>query len=139
MNVKSVMSRPVERISIDSSLVGAAKKFSDQNVGSLLVFEEGSPVGVITRNDLVDAVVFRDGDVSDEGVSSHMTKPVISIEASRNIGEVINMFRSRGVKHVVVTEDGRPVGVVTATDIALHCPDWADELLDLRYHEKRVI
>lgn len=132
------MSSPVERISVDSSLVEGAKKLLDSGVGSLLVFDGDRPVGIITRHDIVEALVYRDGDLREETVSSYVTEVLVTIESSQSVGEAINTVRSKGVKHVAVTEGERPVGVVSTTDIALHCPDCAGELLDVRYRERLI-
>ena len=50
-------------------------------------------------------------------VSQIMTKNVLSTETSTNLVEAARLMTERGIGCVVITENGKPVGVLTEKDI----------------------
>ena len=68
MQVAEVMSREVERVSPQTSLVDAARIMRDTDVGALPVGEEDSLIGMVTDRDIViDAIA--------QGVVAVRTRP----------------------------------------------------------------
>lgn len=51
----------------------------------------------------------------------YLEKEVVSCRSEDNIGHVAALMQKRDVGAVVVTEAGRPVGIVTDRDIAIRC------------------
>ena len=50
-------------------------------------------------------------------VSSVMSASVITAGPEEDLATVLDRMRSAGVRHIVVVEDGKPVGVVSMWDI----------------------
>lgn len=50
-------------------------------------------------------------------VERHMTKDVVSVAAATTLREVERVLRERGISSVLVRDDGRPIGVVSRTDL----------------------
>ncbi|HEV2075121.1 MAG TPA: CBS domain-containing protein [Thermoleophilaceae bacterium] len=48
-----------------------------------------------------------------------MTRPVATVDAGAELGQVAELMRDRNVGSVVVCEAGRPVAVITDRDVAL--------------------
>lgn len=46
-----------------------------------------------------------------------MSKDVVSIEANKPFYEIVELFNSKNVGRIVVTDGGRPIGVVSKTDV----------------------
>jgi CBS domain-containing protein len=79
------------------------------DVGERLVW------GTITDLDLARAA--RRGD--EQGAGTLATSPAVTIEASAPLGEAVDLMLERGVHHLVVTRsDARPVGILSALDVA---------------------
>jgi CBS domain-containing protein len=114
------MSSPVITVSQDTTVAEAAGILADEHVGSLVVGEDIIE-GIVTETDIVRAV--GDSlDLSSTTVVDIMSDPVVTIrphEAVRAAGERMG---HNGVKKLPVTEDGKPVGIVTTTDLAHFFP-----------------
>ena len=50
-----------------------------------------------------------------------MTKNIISIESNASVSEVASMMTKNEVGAVVVTKQGKPVGIITEVDILKRC------------------
>lgn len=60
--VEDVMTRDVVTVAPDAPIVEAARLMRRERIGSLPVIEGGKVVGIITRSDLLDALIAIDGD-----------------------------------------------------------------------------
>ena len=118
--VSEIMSSPVVTVTSDTTIAEAASILADEHVGSLVVGED-IVGGIVTETDIVRAV--GEGlDLSATTVAEIMADPVVTIrphEAVRSAGERMG---HNGVKKLPVTEDGKPVGIVTTTDLAHFFP-----------------
>lgn len=121
--VRAVMSRPVERIDADASVVEAAERLATGDIGSLIV---GEIVGIVTESDVVESV----GDgrrASRTPVRAVMSAPVVTVTANATLGTAVDRMNDRGLKRLPVTDEGEVVGIVTTTDvIAALAPDLAE-------------
>jgi CBS domain-containing protein len=118
--VSEIMSSPVITVTQDTTVAEAAGILADEHVGSLVVGDDIIE-GIVTETDIVRAV--GDGlDLSATTVADIMSDPVVTIrphEAVRTAGERMG---HNGVKKLPVTENGKPVGIVTTTDLAHFFP-----------------
>jgi cystathionine beta-synthase len=72
-------------------------------------------IGALQDRDLLDRV-FRNADALHEDVVSAMQPPLATVEASASVDEIVAALTG-GTNAVVVASDGRPVGVVTRSDL----------------------
>lgn len=118
--VSEIMSSPVITVTQDTTVAEAAGILADEHVGSLVVGDDIIE-GIVTETDIVRAV--GDGlDLSATTVADIMSDPVVTIrphEAVRTAGERMG---HNAVKKLPVTENGKPVGIVTTTDLAHFFP-----------------
>ncbi len=88
----------------DRMLVGAINAIP-------IVAESGQAVGMVTSHDLVD-----DWEGSSL-LSACMTHGVVTIDASASVVEAAQAMRAELIHHLVVTEDGQAVGVLSTFDL----------------------
>jgi len=72
-------------------------------------------IGSLQDRDLLDRV-FKDGDALHEDVAAAMQPPLATVEASSSVDEIVAALTGR-TNAVVVAEQGRPIGVVTRSDL----------------------
>ena len=87
----------------------------DRGVGSIVVLDEGGgPTGVFTTHDLVaSAAEGRE----DRPVAEAMTRPPFALPSHAMAYEAALAMMSMGIRHVLVMEEGRLVGVVSERDL----------------------
>jgi cystathionine beta-synthase len=72
-------------------------------------------IGSLQDRDLLDRV-FKNADALHEDVASAMQPPLATIDASDSVDEIVSALTGR-TNAVVVADEGRPVGVVTRSDL----------------------
>ncbi len=96
----------------------AAKKMIDNDVHALVVIEGETVAGVLSQTDIVLA---RQGRTADDArqfsVADWMTEGCATIEPDAALSEAITMMMKQRIHRLVVTEKGKPVGVLSMTDI----------------------
>ncbi len=72
-------------------------------------------IGCLQDRDLLERV-FRQGDALHESVAAAMQPPLATIESSASVDQIVAALTT-GTNAVLVVTDGRPVGVVTRSDL----------------------
>lgn len=97
-----------------------ANRMLDHGIGSVLVVDEdGALAGILTTTDFVQIVAERKPK-DETPVSEYMSTDVLTASAQEPIEEVANRLIEAGVHHMPVVDDGRPIGIVTTTDLAAY-------------------
>jgi CBS domain-containing protein len=99
------------------SVADVAQRLSREGVGSVVVLgPAGDPVGIVTDRDLRRKVVAEGRDPATTPVSAIMSTPLVTLRPTAFAFEaVLEMTRHR-IRHVVLVEEGRLVGVVSSRD-----------------------
>jgi CBS domain-containing protein len=100
----------------ETSVAEAAKLMHRHRVGALLVVEGERLRGIFTERDALFRVIAEDRDPRTTVVSEVMTGDPQTIPPDRPFGHALHMMFEGGFRHVPVTENGRPIGVVSARD-----------------------
>ena len=96
-----------------------AALMSDKNVSSVMVMQDDHLVGLVTDRDLRQRCVAV-GLSGTEPIDSIMTPDPNTIEASTLTAQALMIMTRRRFHHLPVTEGGKLIGMITATDLANH-------------------
>lgn len=95
----------------------AARQMSTERVNSIvIVSSEGRGLGILTDWDLRERVVAVGRSV-ETPVAEVMSTPLVTIDADELLLQAVRLMIARRINHVVVTEEGRPFGMLTAFDL----------------------
>ncbi len=113
--LKEYMSVPLISLEPDMTLAYAAVTFMQKKIHGAPVIDNGVLAGIVTITDLVTA--FSKGLERDAHVSEIMVRLVITIPDDRKLYEVIKLFKEKKVGRVIVLQNGKPIGILTHSDI----------------------
>ena len=91
----------------------AGEMFDRPEVRAVLVCEDGSLTGVITRKTLVREVVATGSDPKGTLLRDIAEEPLFTIDADAELDEAFRELEERDFERVPVVEDGRLVGVLS--------------------------
>jgi CBS domain-containing protein len=131
MRVKDVMNNPVHVIKPDASVVTAANKMRDTNVGSLPVGEGTQLLGMITDRDIVVRCVADGIDCHTRTVRDVMSSELLACFDDQPVEEARQLMTEYRVRRLpVLDQKQRLVGIVSFDDLS----GW-----DLRSQPQRVV
>ena len=127
--VTEVMVRDVVTIDDSATLLQAAEKMRDANVGMLPVMEDSALRGIVTDRDLVVRAMTRDVRPSEVRVGECLSAPPHCAEPDWSLDEAMEeMARQQVGRLPVVDPQRRVVGVVTLSSLALRSPQRQETL-----------
>jgi signal-transduction protein with cAMP-binding, CBS, and nucleotidyltransferase domain len=95
----------------------AAEKMVERGTGAALVIDgELAAPSIVTERDLLIAVA-RGQDPASERVADHMSEGVLTAAPEWSLERAAAEMSRRNVRHLVVFDDGEPVGVLSMRDI----------------------
>jgi CBS domain-containing protein len=119
MFARDVMTKNATFVAPSESVVDAAKKLSQLDVGSLPVCDGGRLVGMITDRDIVVRVLAEDQSVTEAAVGDVMSADVVSAYEDDDITTIVKRMQDHEVRRVpVVNHDNQLVGIVALADLA---------------------
>jgi CBS domain-containing protein len=118
MHLKDIMAKKVITIGGEETIVNAAKRMEESNIGCVVVTNAGKVLGIITDRDLAVRCLSKDHNSGQCRVSSHMSSPVITARPEMDILDAAHLMTGEKVKRLPVVEDDRLIGLVSFSDVA---------------------
>src|SRR6185503_20213254 len=120
MQLKEVMTRDVEMVRPESTLVEAARKMRDLNVGPIRVCNDDEIVGMITDRDIATRAVAEGYDPTNTQVRDVMTPELLYCFEDQEVSDAARLMQQRQVRRLVVLNRNRELaGIVSLGDLAV--------------------
>jgi CBS domain-containing protein len=98
--------------------VDAVKSMSEQNLGSLIVLEQGRMVGVLTFREILQALAQRSGTLGDMRVADVMVRDPVTATPDMEVNDLRRTMLESGARYLPVMQEGRLFGVISFRDVA---------------------
>jgi CBS domain-containing protein len=95
----------------------AAKIMAEDDLGSVLIVENGEVQGIITDRDIVVRVIAK-GNGADASVREAATTDVETLSPDDSIDDAVKKMEQADVRRLPVVDDGKPAGIVSLGDLA---------------------
>jgi CBS domain-containing protein len=116
LRLKELVRRKPITISGEATIHDVVKIMAEQNIGFLVVVENGRMVGVLSEKDVVRSLAER-GNLSVK-VSDICKRDIITLQEDATLEEAAEMMGKHGIRHVVVVnKSGELIGVVSVRDL----------------------
>jgi CBS domain-containing protein len=101
-----------------SRVVDAVKTMTDQNLGSLVVLDQGRMVGMLTFHELLAALAKRGGALGDVKVSEIMVRDPVTATPEMEVNDLRRTMLDTSARYLPVIQDGKLLGVISFRDVA---------------------
>ena len=98
--------------------VDAVKTMAEQNLGSLVVLEQGRMTGMLTFHELLAALAKRGGALGDLKVSEIMVRDPVTASPEMEVNDLRRTMLDTGARYLPVLQDGKLLGVISFRDVA---------------------
>ena len=117
--VEKIMTKVVVSLESSKTVYDASKLMTKNRVGSLVVTSKGKPIGIITKGDIVKGVSKFDVSFKTISLGKFATRPLIYASSRQTVEEVSELMIKNRIRKLPVIQQGKVVGIVTATDLAM--------------------
>ena len=111
MRLGDIMSKPLLTVDAKAPVPEATEFMRLKGVHHLAVTDEGRIRGIVSQRDLSRA------SAQATTVAEVMASPVVTATPRATIRQAANLLRGRAIGCLPVVDDGRPVGIVTVSDV----------------------
>ena len=98
--------------------VDAVKTMAEQNLGSLVVLDQGRMAGMLTFHELLAALAKRGGALGDVKVSDIMVRDPVTASPDMEVNDLRRTMLDSGARYLPVMQEGKLIGVISFRDVA---------------------
>jgi predicted transcriptional regulator len=109
------MSTPLKTLDVIQTLMDAVQMFNLHHIHGAPVVDGSRLAGIVTMSDIAKAI--GQGLPMTTGIDTVMTTDVVEASSDTLLFEVVGRFKERKIGRLVVVEKGKPVGILTQSDI----------------------
>jgi CBS domain-containing protein len=129
MKVSEVMVRDPVNVSPDAPCGHIARLMRDKGIGSVVVVEDGKPVGIVTERDLVHRVMAASMNPDGCTAAQISRRPVVAISVHADVEIAVDTMNEYKIRRLVVVDDHNKVaGILTTDDLAKKLREMSEEL-----------
>jgi CBS domain-containing protein len=98
--------------------VDAVATMAKENLGSLVVMEQGRMVGMLTFHELLRALASRGGALGELKVSDIMLRNPVTATPEMEVNDLRRTMIDSGARYLPVMQEGKLLGVISFRDVA---------------------
>jgi CBS domain-containing protein len=98
--------------------VDAVSTMAKENLGSLVVMEQGRMVGMLTFHELLRALASRGGQLGDLKVKEIMETDPVTATPEMEVNDLRRTMLESSSRYLPVMQDGKLLGVISFRDVA---------------------
>lgn len=113
----------------DTTALEAAKAMKAKKHGFVIVVTpKGKPEGIVTEWDYLSKLVAEGKDPSKTNLAEIMSTNLVTVDSSEATEQISQMMTDRGIRRVLVTENGKTIGVITSKTILAILKEYVDKI-----------
>ena len=116
--VRDIMVRDVITIEHNKTAKDVALLLAEKGISSLVVVQDGKPIGLVTERDLARKVSTTDRKSIEVPLSEIMSANFRWVEPMTPIEDAVQKMLNKNVRRLLVLENDKLVGIITETDLA---------------------
>jgi CBS domain-containing protein len=126
---KDIVEKDYLTLSRETSALDAAKEMTSSRRGCVIVVgADGRPEGIVTEWDYLSKLVAEGRSPSTTKLAEIMSTDLVSVKADDGIDFVSQMMSERGIRRVLVVQQGKVLGIITSRTVLTRLKDYVDRV-----------
>lgn len=122
IKVRDAMVPKVVTAKADQSILDISKIMRDQDVGSVIICQGTNPVGIVTREDIINKIVAKDVRPSEINARTIMSSNLISTSPDEDLANAARIMTKHGFERLPVVSMGKLIGIISDREIVKVAP-----------------
>lgn len=133
-NILQTKGSAVYTVSPESSVYEALEELENNNLGSLVVVENGKLIGIFTERDYARKVILKGRSSRDTHVKDIMTERPLFVSPDTSIDACMQLMSSKFIRHLPVLDNDQLVGVISIGDVVKYIINEKDFIIENLEH-----
>jgi CBS domain-containing protein len=126
---KDIVEKDYVTLSRTTTALDAAKQMVSSRHGCVIVVgADGRPEGIATEWDYLSKLIVEGRSPSTTRVEEIMSTNLVSVKADDGIDFVSQMMSERGIRRVLVVQEGKVLGMITSRTVLKRLKDYVDRV-----------
>jgi CBS domain-containing protein len=107
----------ITTVSPDTTVLEALNIMADQNIGSVMVLEDGHYMGIVTERDYSRKVVLKGKSSTDTLVTEIMSSDLPRVTANDSIDYCMQLMSDKNIRYLPVFDENQVTGILSINDV----------------------
>lgn len=116
--VRDLMTPNPIALDVGATAAEAASLMKEQNVGDVLVVQNGALHGIVTDRDLVVRCLASGDQARDSRLEDLCSTEVTTLGPDSSIEAAVRLMEKHAIRRLPVVENGAPIGILSLGDLA---------------------
>lgn len=122
ITVRDAMTKDVKVVREDTNMQEVVATMLKFDISSIVVVQKERPIGLVTHEDVLSRIMQQDLLPSALTARQVMSAPISTIGEEASIEEAAQIMARKKIKKLVVTQQGKLVGIITSMDLVREEP-----------------
>lgn len=104
-------------VSPNATIYDALQLMTKNNIGAMLIEENGDIVGIWTERDLMRNMMKEDFDIKSTKINEVMVKDLIKVPHDCSTYKMMDIFLGKRLRHLIVEKEGKFIGLLSTGDV----------------------
>ncbi|MBW8798470.1 MAG: CBS domain-containing protein [Streptomyces sp.] len=118
-HVRDIMTSDLVTVEPQASVAAVARVMRDEDVGAVLVTEEGHLRCLVSDRDLVVRAFAEGADPERTTVMQAASEDLVTITPDDTLDRAVRLMREHAVRRLPVVDGDQPVGIIAIGDLAI--------------------
>ena len=115
--ILQVKGRQTWTIAPNATVFDALTLMAREDIGALLVVENGDVVGIFSERDYSRKIILHGKSSRDTAVQEIMTPEVLCVSSDQSVTKCMALMTDKRIRHIPVLDNGQLVGVISIGDV----------------------
>ena len=118
--INNILSRKGSKaisVNPETSVIDALKVMAENNIGSVVVMQDGKFMGIITERDYSRKVILKGKNSTDTKVSEIMTTEFPPLKPTDTVEHCMELMSQTNIRYLPVFDDKKLSGIISISDV----------------------
>ncbi len=107
----------ITTVSPETTVLEALHIMADQNIGSVMVLQDGHYLGIVTERDYSRKVVLKGKSSTDTLVSEIMSNDLPRVTAHDSVDYCMQLMSDKNIRYLPVFDENQVTGIISINDV----------------------
>ena len=105
-------------VSPNTTIFEAVKTMVVNNIGAILIEDDGDIKGIWTERDLLKSSATHNFDPHTAAIKDHMNTNLQSVDYTSTMDQLLDKFLGMRVRHLLITREDKFIGILSSGDVS---------------------